>query len=85
MVVTIFVDDIVNQSNDGALEADKLSRGAGTLGTKISRLRNSTPMCLPIEGLRVGGNVDAGKEIVKDALLAIPSWSITTDHRQSLR
>ena len=76
-----FVDDIVNQSNDGTRPSDIYPEVGGSLDQEFDY--GFDPDVFLAEGERVGlagaAAVEAGREIVKDALLAIPSWSITTD------
>ena len=61
----LFVDDIINQSNDGAAPA-----GFPAVGSLDQELDYGIdPQVIGIEGAQA----------IKDALLAIPSWSITTD------
>ena len=62
----IFVDDVLDQSYNGALQAG--FPAAGSLGNKFLDY-GIDPEVIGIEG----------EQAVKDALLAIPTWSITTD------
>ena len=62
----IFVDDVLDQSTAGAVQAGFPQ--PGSLGSKVLDY-GIDPQVIGIEG----------EQAVKDALLAIPSWSITTD------
>jgi hypothetical protein len=71
----LFIDDVINQANNGNAPAGwPSSWGANVVDYGID---------LDVFEAEGGGSsaaqIAAGKQAVKDALLAIPSWSITTD------
>ena len=76
-----FVDDIVNQSNDGTRPSNIYPEVGGDLDQEFDYGFDPDVFLADGERLGLAGSaaIEAGREVVKDALLAIPSWSITTD------
>lgn len=72
----IFVDDVVEQSNDGSTPAGWPSNWAQ--GQSIGNQAQTTDYGIDPD-VRNRTDSNGGDQNIKDALLAIPSWSITTD------